>query len=126
MTAAAAGRTLFAGLGGIDGEGAAVNGLAVEGGGGFLGLLGGAHGDEGEPAGTAGGPVHHQVGFQDGAMGGEGVLQVVFCGVEGKVSDKQFIVHYDVLTVLLTVAFSRLFPDIGIKIITELSSPEDS
>ena len=41
----------------------------------------------------AGGPVHHQVGFSDRAVGGERILQIVFGGVEGKVSNKQFTTH---------------------------------
>jgi hypothetical protein len=28
-------------------------------------------------------------------VGGEGVLEIVFGGVEGKISDKQFIIHFD-------------------------------
>ena len=35
----------------------------------------------------------HQIGFDHGAVGGKGVLQVIFGGVEGKISDKQFIAH---------------------------------
>ena len=92
-TAAAAERTLLTGPGDVDGERASINGLAVEGLDGLLGLFGRAHGDETEPAGTASGPVQHQVGFHDRAVRGERVLQVVFGGVEGKVSYEQFITH---------------------------------
>src|SRR6266404_6300532 len=91
--AATAGRTLFARPGDVDGEGASVNGFAIHRLDGLLRLLGRAHGDETEPARTAGGPVGHQVGFGDRAVGGEGILQVVFGGVEGNVSDEQFITH---------------------------------
>jgi hypothetical protein len=41
-----------------------------------------------------GGPVHHQVGFNDRAVRREGVLQVVFSGVEGKIPYKQFMENF--------------------------------
>ena len=102
--AAAAARTLFAGSGDIDCEGAAIHCGAIHGLDGFLGLLGCAHGDEGEPARASAHLIHHQVGFQDRAMRGKRVLQVVFCGVEGEISYKQFITHA-ILTVRLATAF---------------------
>jgi hypothetical protein len=55
----------------------------------------------------------------------EGVVQVIFSGVEGKVSYKQFITHM-IFAVRLTATFPRLFPIVGSKIITEASSLEDS
>ena len=59
-------------------------------------------------------------------MGGKGVLQIVFGGVEGKISYKQFGVTHVMYTVpRLSFPFPRLFPNVGFKIITELSSPED-
>ena len=61
-----------------------------------------AGGDEGETAGAAAHAVHHQVGFKDGAMIGESVLKIVFGGVEGKISNVQFITHVcDVLPITL-------------------------
>jgi hypothetical protein len=57
-------------------------------------------------------------------VGGERVLEVVFCGVEGKISNKQFITH--VMFNCPDHCFFRLFPNIGFKIITEPSSLEDS
>ena len=55
-------------------------------------------------------------------MGAECVLEVVFCGVEGKISYKQFIIH----TLFIRPAcVLRLFPTAGSKIATEPSSPED-
>ena len=92
-TAAAAARALFARLGDVDGKGAAIHFLAVQGFNGFVGFLDGTHGDKTKPARTAGFPVHHQVGFSDRAMRGERVIQVVFGGIEGKVSNIQFIAH---------------------------------
>jgi len=86
-------RALFARSGDIDRNGAPVNRFAAHGLDGFRGLFGRAHSDETEPARTTGGPIHYEVGFNDGAVGCEGILQIVFGGVEGKISDKQFIVH---------------------------------
>jgi len=85
--------TFFAGAGDIDGQRAAVEFLAVQTVDGLFGLLRRGHGDEGKSAGTIGHAVHHQVGLGDGAVGGKGVLEVVFSGVEGKISDKQFVAH---------------------------------
>ena len=87
-------------------------------------LLRVAHGHESEPARAAGHAVHHQVGFNDRAVRGKRVLQVVFGGVEGKISDKQFCTHVMFYCPRLT-PLSRLFPTIGFQIITEPSSPED-
>src|SRR6266446_8002867 len=92
FTAAAAGAFL-ARLGDVDRQSAAIHLFAIEGCDGLLRLFGGAHGHEAEPAGTLGRAIHHQVGFSDRAMRGERVLQVVFGGIEGKVSNKQFITH---------------------------------
>src|SRR6185503_2082258 len=80
---------LFARLGHVDGQSAAVHFPAVQGFNGLVGFLDGAHGDKSKTARTSGFPVHHQVGFSDRAMRGERVIQVVFGGVEGKVSDIQ-------------------------------------
>ena len=118
-------RALFARLGDVNREVAPVQCLAIQAVDGLLGLLGCAHGNEAKPARTAGGPVHHQVGLDDRAVRGERVLQVVFSGVEGKIPDEQFITHVMFAVLDLNFAFSRLFPIIGFKIITELSSPED-
>src|SRR4029079_1492734 len=95
-TTAAAG-TFFAGPGDIHREGATIQFLAVQAVDGLLGFLGGTHGNETKAAGAIGRAIHHQVGFSDRAKRGERVLQVVFCRVEGKVSNKQFAAH--ILTV---------------------------
>src|SRR5207245_8399564 len=52
---------------------------------------------ESKATGSTGRAIHHQVGLGDRAMRGERVLQVVFSGVEGKVSHKQFITHFRIL-----------------------------
>jgi hypothetical protein len=90
---AAAGRTLFTRTSDVDREGATVEFLAVEGVNGLLGFIGVGHGDETEATGATGHLVHHQVGLDDGAVCGKRVLEVVFGGVEGKISYIQFIAH---------------------------------
>ena len=80
--AATAGSALFARPGNVDGKGASIHGLAVHGLDGLGSLFRRAHRDETKTAGTARGTVHHQVGFGDCAVGGKGILEVVFCGVE--------------------------------------------
>jgi hypothetical protein len=72
---------------------APVQARAVHCGQGLLGFFIGAHCDKSESARTARGAVCHQVGFEDSAMRGESVLQIIFRRVEGDISDKQFIIH---------------------------------
>ena len=86
--ATAAGRTFFTGLGHVDSEGASIDGLAVHAFDRLLGFFGGTHGDETEAARTAGGAIHHQIGFGDRTERGKRVLEVVFSGIEGKISNK--------------------------------------
>src|SRR6266566_2386417 len=121
-TTATAGRALFAWFGLVDGEIAPVKGCTVHRRNRLLRLFGRTHGDESKAARAARGPVHHEVGFEDGAVRGERVLKVVFGDIEGKVSYKQFLIHMMLLLTRLTVAFPRLFPMIGFQIITEPSS----
>src|SRR5258706_10475293 len=112
--APAATPALFARLGDIDRKIAAINGRAVQGIYRLLGFLGCAHCHEPEPARTSAHAVHHQVGFDDRSMGGKRVLEVIFGGVEGKVSDKQFGITHVMYTVpRLIFPFPRLFPTIG-------------
>src|ERR1035437_593856 len=98
-TATATG-ALFARPGDVNGQGATAQLFAVQGVDGLLRLLGRAHGDEGKPARTAGCPVHHEVSFDDRAVGRKGGLQIVFSDVEGKVPNKQFCAHVMSLTIL--------------------------
>lgn len=88
----------------------------------LLGFFLGAHRDEAESARAAGSAVGHQVGFEDRAMGGEGVLKIIFSRVEREVSNKQFVIHE--VMFFCTISF-RVFPVVGLRIITEQSSPED-
>jgi len=90
---AAASRSFFTRPSDVDREGAPAQLFAVEGVNGLLGLLRRTHGDESEPARTAGCPVHHKVGFDNRAVRRKGVLQVVFSDVEGKIPNKQFCAH---------------------------------
>jgi hypothetical protein len=90
---AATARPLFASPGNINSEIPPVEARAVHGTDCFLGFFFGAHGDESESARPAALAIGHQVGFEDGAVRGESVLKIVFGGVEGEISDKQFIIH---------------------------------
>ena len=55
----------------------------------------GFHGDESETARPAAEPIHYHIHLQDGAVLGEHVLELVFGGVERKISYKQFSAHDD-------------------------------
>src|SRR5579862_771047 len=61
---------------------------AVQSGNGILRLFGRAHRDETKAAWPAGSAVDHQVSFRNGAMRGEGVLEIVFGCIEGKVPNE--------------------------------------
>jgi hypothetical protein len=91
--AATAAGTFFTRTSHVYREGATVDFFAVQRLDGLLGLVRGAHRDKTKPTRTARGAIHHQVGFEDRTMRGERVLEVVFCGVEGKIPYKQFITH---------------------------------
>jgi hypothetical protein len=92
-TTTTAARPFFASAGKVNGEVASVEVGAVHGTDGFLGFFFGAHGDESESARAAAVAIGHEVGFEDGAVRGESILEIVFGGVEGKISNKQFIIH---------------------------------
>ena len=111
-TTAASTRAFFAGPGNINGEVAPVQVGAVQGIHGFLGFFLGAHGDESEAAGPAAVAIGHEVGFENGAVRGESVLEIVFGGVEGEISNKQFIIHAVLLSSFLeSPAASESVPD---------------
>jgi hypothetical protein len=92
-TTAATTRAFFTSAGDVYSQVAPVHVGAIQGADGFLGLFLGAHRNKSKSARPAGGAVHHQVRFDDRAVGGESVLEIVFGGVEGEISDKQFIIH---------------------------------
>jgi hypothetical protein len=125
-TATTASGAFFTWSGNVYRQIATVELLAVHGFNGLLRLFGRAHGNKAETAGAASRSVHHQIRLNDRSVRGKGVLQIVFRGIEGEVSNKQFIAHVMSYCPELTVAFTRLIPTIGFKIITEPSSPEDS
>lgn len=122
---ATAAGTLLTFAGDVDGECAAIEIAAVHAVDGLLGVLCGGHGDEAEAARAAGHAVHHDGDLEDGAVLGEGVLEVVFGGLERKVPDKQLVAHADLMLSVLGRRIPRQFPRIGSQIITEPSSPED-
>lgn len=91
--AAAATRTFLARAGDVHGQIATVQIGTIHSGEGFLSLLIAAHRNETEPARAASGSIDHQVRFKNGSVRRERVLQVIFSGVEGEISDEQFIIH---------------------------------
>jgi hypothetical protein len=82
----AAGAAGFHGLGFVDSQFAAIMALAVQGVDGAPAFFGAAHGDEGEAARAAGHAVRDHVGFGDMTVLGEELVQVLFGGLEGKIS----------------------------------------
>src|SRR5690349_19318116 len=98
-TATAAARTFLTRTGNVDRQRASIELLAVHGVDGLLGFLGRGHGHKSKAARAAAHAIHHQIGFHDRAVRRKCVLEVVFSGVEGKVSYKQFRTHV-MLTVL--------------------------
>jgi hypothetical protein len=50
---------------------------------GFLSFFRIRHGYEPKSARTAGVTIHHELGFQDRAVGAKGIAQIIFSGVEG-------------------------------------------
>ena len=86
-TATTAG-TLFARPGDVDVQGTSAQFLPVQGVDGFLRLFRGAHRHEGKAARTPGVAVGNEVGLDDSAVSGKGVLQVVFGDFEVEVPDE--------------------------------------
>ena len=115
IPAATATRPFLTSPGNINSEVAPVQAGAIQGVHGFLGFLLGAHGYESEPARPACCAIGHEVGFEDGAVRGESVLQIVFSGVEGEISDKQFIIHAVVFYFLESPAASESVPVSGLE-----------
>jgi hypothetical protein len=74
---------------------------------GLLAFFSGAHGDETEAAGAVGFTIHDEVGFGDRAVFGKKGVQVLFGGLEGKISYVQFHTIFCFLFVLVEVATSR-------------------
>jgi len=68
--------------------------LAMEGVDGALAFFARAHGDEAEAAGALRIAIHHENGISDGAVLREKLAQVLFSGLEGKISYVQFHIFY--------------------------------
>jgi hypothetical protein len=118
-------RPFFTSAGEINSEVTAVQISAIQGTDGFLGFFLGAHGNEGESARAAAFAIGHELGFEDGAVGGESVLEIVFSGVEGEISDKQFIIHAVVFFFFRIARGFRECSRIGFRVITEHCSRDD-
>jgi hypothetical protein len=110
-TATAAARAFFTRTSNVYSQGPAIQAGAIHGSHGFLRFFIAAHGDEGKSAWPPCGAVHHEVGFHDGAVRGKGVLKIVFGCVEGKISDKQLIIHSMMLVSLEYAPASESVPD---------------
>jgi hypothetical protein len=95
VSAAAAGtrRTLFTRTGFIDGHGATVHLFAIQGLNRGISAFFGFHGHKSEAARAAAKLVHDEIHFNDIAVSGEEVLELVLSCVEGKISYKQFRIH---------------------------------
>jgi hypothetical protein len=105
-----AGTAIFAGAGFVDGEVTAAKGFAVGGfdrGGAFSGA---AHGDKGKTAGAAGGVIGHESDIGASAVLAKEVFEVVFGGVEGKISYVQFHMVCLDLRLRKRIALTELFP----------------
>jgi hypothetical protein len=114
--AAATTRAFFTSAGDIHSEVTAVQISAIHGTDGLLSFFLCAHGNEGETARPAAGAIGHEVGFEDGAVCGESVLEIVFGGVEGEISDKQFIIHAVVFfSFLESLVASESVPVMGLE-----------
>jgi len=119
--ATATAAAFFTRAGDVYGQITTIEGSAIHGLDGLLSFLFSAHGYETETARTTAHAIDHQVCLDDGAVSGKRVLQIVFGGVEGNVSYKQFIIAHVMLTVArLTFLSLKLIPTAGFKIITEL------
>src|SRR5262249_17725789 len=85
----------FTGTSFIDGEGATLPFLPIEGLDGSTGAFRCGHGHESEAARLAGHFVLHQVGRRDRTMRRKQILEIVLGSIEGEVSNVQFCIHDD-------------------------------
>ena len=85
-TAAAATAASFHRLGFVDRQVTTVVVLAVKSVDGALAFFGAAHGDKSETAGAVRFAIHDQVGFSDSTVLGKKLAEVLFGGLEGKIS----------------------------------------
>ena len=114
-------RTLFARPGFVDGEGASLDFLAVEGADSRVGFGRVSHGDERKAAGAAGCAIHHEGDVRDFAMLFEKILEIVFSGLKREITYVQF--HCDFLEPYLPA--TEPFPGTGFQITPEEISADD-
>jgi hypothetical protein len=113
---ATATRPFFTSASQINSEVTAVQISAIHRTDGFLSFFLCAHRNESETARPPAGAIGHEVRFEDGAVRGEGVLEIVFGGVEGEISDKQFIIHAVVFfSFLESLVASKSVPASGLE-----------
>ncbi len=79
---------LFPGPGDVNGQGATSHIFAIQPVDGFLRLFRCAHGHEGETSRASGHPVGDEIGFDNGSVGGKGILEVVFSDFKVEVPDE--------------------------------------
>ena len=79
-------RTFFAGTGLVDGQGASLPLLAIQGLDGGVRSFLGSHADEGETARPPGHFIHDKVNRVDGAVLRKQILEVIFDDVKGQIS----------------------------------------
>ena len=93
----------------VDGKCTIVNGTAVQRGNRALRFLRRAHCDESKATASTRVAIGHQLCFNHIAMRGKCVLKLVFCGIEGKISNKHSIhTHFrDVLQITPAQTCSR-------------------
>jgi hypothetical protein len=84
---------VFARLGFVDSQIAAIMGLAMQTFDSFLRIFLGFHGHKAEAARASGHFVHDDVSLGNWAVGSEQVTQFVLSGIERKVPNKQFCTH---------------------------------
>ena len=114
-------RTLFAGPGFVNGEGAALDFLAVKGADSGVGFSRVSHGHERKAARAAGCAVHHKGDVSDFAMLFEKILKIVFSGLKREITYVQF--HCDFLEPYLPA--TEPFPGTGFQITPEEISADD-
>src|SRR5688572_12171168 len=95
--AAAAAGAFFTRASDVDRKRAAIEFGAIERFDGFVRFFVAAHGHETETTRTTCFAVRDQVCFGNGAVSGKGILQIIFGGVEGKISYVQFVIHFSVM-----------------------------
>jgi hypothetical protein len=88
ITVSAAARAFLTRPGDVNAQSAAAQIFAIQGVDGLLRCLRRIHRYKGEPTRAARGSVSNEIGLDDRAIGGEGVLQVVFRDFEVEVPDE--------------------------------------